>query len=422
MFRLHPYVKKVVFNTSGGDLIHFDERGSVAAHFSVLNFIILPNKTMKKLQVGHFAEGPDGLQFLRTNTAIHWDPRFTQMPSSVCTPSCLPGYRKVPQEGQQRCCYNCVPCAEGEISNQTDMENCMKCPDDHWSNEIRVACIPRPVVFLSYGDGLAVCIFVFSLIFCFLAAVVLVIFITHKDTAIVKANNRNLSFILLLSLVFSFLCPLLFIGRPTKMSCLLRQVTFGNIFTLAVSSILAKTVTVLLAFNTINPNTNNSPLRKYSSTSFLFIGTSGQSGICVFWLVFSPPFPEYNTQVEVGKVILQCNEGSVAAFYTVIGYMGTLSMISFVVAFLARNLPDAFNEAQYITFSMLVFCSVWVSFIPAYLSTKGKYMVAVEVFSILASSAGLLSCIFIPKCYIILIRPELNTKTGVMARKCFPKN
>ncbi|XP_040285737.1 vomeronasal type-2 receptor 26-like [Bufo bufo] len=412
--KLNQYIRRVRFTTSTGDSIHLDEKGNFPARFDLVNYDVYANSTVERQTVGHFHEDNGHYQFPINDSFIFWDKRFPQIPRSACSESCLPGYRKVPLEGKQKCCYYCVSCAEGEVSHQTDMEGCLRCPEDQWSNERRDTCIPRLLDFLSYEDTLGLSLIIINLFFCSVTVVVLGIFIKHKNTLIVKANNQNLSYILLLSLLFSFLCPLLFIGRPTRMSCLLRQVAFGNIFSLAVSSILAKTVTVVLAFRAIQPGrTLRQWLGRRLATSLLITGTIGEVVICVFWLSFSPPFPDYNTEIEVGKIILQCNEGSAIAFYLVIGYIGFLAMLSFIVAFLARKLPDTFNEAQYITFSMLVFCSVWISFIPAYLSTKGKDMVAVEIFAITSSSAGLLGCIFIPKCYIILMRPGNHARKKI---------
>ena len=112
--------------------------------------------------------------------------------------------------------------------------------------------------------------------------------------------------------------------------------------------------------------------------------------LCGIWLVTSPLFIDRNVQSEHGKTVITCIKGPVIAFHFVLGYLGFLALGSFTVAFLARNLPDRFNEAKFLTFSMLVFCSVWITFLPVYHSTRGKVMVVVEVFSILASSAGLL--------------------------------
>uniref|UniRef100_A0A8D3BZC7 Olfactory receptor C family, n1 n=1 Tax=Scophthalmus maximus TaxID=52904 RepID=A0A8D3BZC7_SCOMX len=412
--RVTAHLQKVHFRNQFGDNVLFDENGDPPASYDIINWQLRDGQ-VQHVSLGHFASAANGDYKLSVREEeIVW--RTGKMvPSSVCSNVCPVGTRKAQIKGKSTCCFDCIPCADGTIANST--ADCTPCPREYWSSERKDACIPKTVEFLTYHEPMGIAITAVSLLGASLSLAIMIVFVKYRETPVIKASNTELSCFLLFSLFLCFLCPLTFIGRPTVWTCMLRHTAFGVTFALCISCVLGKTIVVVTAFKATCPG--NKISGKFGPAQQRIIVCSCtfiQIVICILWLKLDPPFPDMVFRYSNRKIVLECNTGSEAAFYSVLGYIGILAIICLVLAFLARKLPNNFNEAKFITFSMLIFCAVWITFIPAYVSSPGKFTVAVETFAILSSAFGLLICIFAPKCYIILVKPEKNTKKHIMAK------
>ncbi|XP_051252468.1 extracellular calcium-sensing receptor-like isoform X2 [Dicentrarchus labrax] len=418
-WQLVYYLQKVNFTTQFGDQVSFDENGDALPIYDIMNWLWLPDGRTKLVNVGEIKRSAfKGEELTIEEDKIFWNFKSKKPPKSVCSENCPPGTRMARRTGEPVCCFDCIPCSEGKISNKTDSMECTSCLEDYWSSPHRDRCVLKTTEFLSYHEPLGICLTATSLLGTFICTIVLGIFIHHRSTPIVRANNSELSFQLLLSLKLCFLCSLLFIGRPSLWTCQLRHAVFGISFVLCVSCILVKTMVVLAVFKASKPG-GGASLKWFGvlqQRGTVIVLTSIQAAVCAAWLVSASPAPHKNTQYYNDKIVYECVVGSTVGFAVLLGYIGLLAILSFLIAFISRNLPDSFNEAKVITFSMLIFCAVWVAFVPAYISSPGKYADAVEVFAILASSFGLLLALFGPKCYIILLKPEQNTKKAIMGR------
>ncbi|XP_040902550.1 vomeronasal type-2 receptor 1 [Toxotes jaculatrix] len=458
-WQLMYYLKNVHFKVPHTNEEVYFEDGDVKGFYDIINWKFSSNGEIAYVTVGQYngSAAPEDRMTI-ANDSIVWNNEMLEPPRSVCSENCQPGTRKGIRQGEPVCCFDCIPCADGEISNTTNARECILCSGDNWSNEAHDTCIPKIIEFLAFGEPLGITLIVISAFGALVTIAVGVVFIVHIGTPLVKVNDALLSFSLLFSLVVTFLCSIVFLGEPQDWSCMTSQVALALGFALCLSSIMGKAAVLMLraqalkaarlrakaaakaakaaaeaAANSGSPdvivtNTNNNNDTKASADpevdvltcahqrAIAAVATLIQAIACTVWLIVLPPHPVKNTSAQNIKIILECDEGSVVFICCIFAYDILLALLAFVFAFIARKLEDHFSEAKSMTFGMLVFFIVWISFVPAYLSTRGKFMVAVQIFAILASSFGLLTCIFLPKCYVLLVKPERNTEEMMRPR------
>ncbi|XP_059837451.1 G-protein coupled receptor family C group 6 member A-like [Hypanus sabinus] len=405
-WQLLSEMKKVRFPTEDG-FFHFDSSGDYSSGYDLIHWETVNNST-EFITVGNYSAETQSI------TLHPYFNKTAKIGVFRCSDTCKPGERKTVSP-ENNCCYSCSKCTEGTYSDKNDSSDCKTCQEDEWSNKGSSRCQKRTVDFLKWSEGLSIVLIIFAILGVLIICVVSIMFTRYLSTPAVKAAGGWMCYIMLLSLVICLVSSIFFIGKPTDLICKIRQPLFSICFTLSVSCILVKSFRIILAFS-FNPIVRKNLRLLYKPFPVIITATGVQVIICSLWLSLVPPKTIKNRS-DPKTILFQCSEGSRTAFGIMLGYIAFLACICFILAFKGRKAPKMYNEARFITFSMLVYLILWISFGVIYLNLgESKYIGIIESIAILASVYSFLCCHFFPTCYVVLFKKESNVESNYLTQ------
>ncbi|KAL2081905.1 hypothetical protein ACEWY4_021723 [Coilia grayii] len=393
-YKLVEKLQKVNF-TLNGENKFFNKDGDFEDGYDVLMWV--PDGESRRFEViGRYTLQQRQVEISSTN--IIWTMTTNNTtPVSQCSSSCKPGsFKKV---SEISCCYNCIKCVYGTFNTGYDENECHTCPPGTWSPPESSKCEPRTEKFLKWSEAYPIALVVGVIIGLLLLVISFLCFIVKRHALIIVASNLLMSCFMMLGLAVSFVSVLLFMDKPTIELCRGQQTMYALGFTFCVSCILVKAFHTFLAYMGSDPVRRDRLQRFDKSVFIMVLVTSVQGIICAFWLVYDTPdvdhTPPSNQSMEH---VLQCSEGSDIGFGVMHGYIALLAFICFLLAFKGRRVPQDFNEAGVIIFSMLIHFFAWLCFVPIYI-TKSEVRPITQASAILVSNYGIIFCLLLPKCY-----------------------
>uniref|UniRef100_A0A8C6XE66 Glutamate metabotropic receptor 6 n=1 Tax=Naja naja TaxID=35670 RepID=A0A8C6XE66_NAJNA len=361
------YILGVNFNGSAGTPVMFNENGDAPGRYDIFQYQLTNTTVPGYKAIGQWTE------YLRLNIEdMQWSGGQKEIPSSVCSLPCNPGERKKMVKGVP-CCWHCELCDGYQY--QLDEFNCEMCPFDMRPNLNRTACRPTPIVKLEWSSPWAI-LPIFLAILGILGTVFIVItFIRFNDTPIVRASGRELSYVLLTGIFLIYTITFLMIAEPGITICAFRRLFLGLGMAISYSALLTKTNRIYRIFE--QGKKSVTPPKFISPTSQLVITfslTSVQVVAVVIWLGVQPPhsiidYEEQHTpNPEFAQGVLKCDMSDLSII-SCLSYSIVLMVTCTVYAIKARGVPENFNEAKPIGFTMYTTCIVWLAFVPIFFGT-----------------------------------------------------
>ncbi|XP_040843588.1 taste receptor type 1 member 1 isoform X2 [Ochotona curzoniae] len=343
-------------------------------------------------------------------TKIQWPGEDNQVPPSVCSSDCLDGHQRV-VVGFHHCCFLCVPCEAGTFLNMSDPHSCQPCGQEEWSPEGSSTCFPRTVAVLTWDEPISWVLLTADTLLLLLLLATASLFAWHFHTPVVKSAGGSLGFLMLGSLAVGSCSLLGSFGEPTPTSCLLQHAPHFLGFAVFLSCLTIRSfqLVIIFKFSTKVPPFYHTWAQNHGAGLFVAVSGVVQLLICLMWLAVWTPVPIRDYGYMPQLVLLECTEAHSAGFMLAFTYNIVLSACAFTCSYLGKELPENYNEAKCVTCSLLLNFVSWVIFFTMVSVYRGKYLSAVRVLTGLISLSSGFSGYFLPKCYVILCRPDLNT-------------
>ncbi|GAA6071435.1 glutamate receptor, metabotropic 5a, partial [Tachysurus ichikawai] len=272
-------------------------------------------------------------------------------------------------------------------------------------------CEPIPVQYLHWGDPEPIAAVVFACLGLLSTIFVTLVFIRFHDTPVVKSSSRELCFIILAGICLGYLCTFCLIAKPHVVYCYLQRLGIGLSPAMSYSALVTKTNRIARILAGSKKKICTKKPRFMSACAQLiiaFILILLQLAIIVALFIMEPPEVIYDYP-SIREVHLICNTTTLGVVAP-LGYNGLLILSCTFYAFKTRNVPANFNEAKYIAFTMYTTCIIWLAFVPIYFGSN--YKIITMSFSVSLSATTALCCMFVPKVYIMLAKPERNVRSA----------
>uniref|UniRef100_A0A8C9SUU7 Glutamate receptor, metabotropic 6a n=1 Tax=Scleropages formosus TaxID=113540 RepID=A0A8C9SUU7_SCLFO len=407
------YIHSVNFNGSAGTAVLFNENGDAPGRYDIFQYQMSNTTSPGYKVIGQWTNN------LRLNMEeMQFSGGSRQAPDSVCSFPCNPGERKKMVKGVP-CCWHCELCDGYQY--QLDEFTCEICPFDMRPTENRTGCRPTPIIKLEWHSPWAI-IPVFLAILGILATLSVVItFIRFNDTPIVRASGRELSYVLLTGIFLIYLITFLMIAEPGAVVCAFRRLLLGLGMCISYAAMLTKTNRIYRIFE--QGKKSVTPPKFISPTSQLvitFVLISVQVVGVFIWFAVVPPHTIIDYEElrppnpELARGILKCDMSDLSLI-SCLSYSIVLMVTCTVYAVKSRGVPETFNEAKPIGFTMYTTCIIWLAFVPIFFgtaqSTEKMYIQTTTLTVSMSLSASVsLGMLYMPKVYVIIFHPEQNVQ------------